>query len=344
MFIRGSVDVVTGTAIEGWVYAPNQSEPTLVQVLLNHEILGEALADIFRPDLVAAGLGDGRCGYAVKPYREIGSSYLPFLSVKIAGGDAELPRAGTAGFHDFFTALYREHPATGRTRSLLGGLWIDRIDAAAVLKGRRDVGLITQESIAPIAELIHAGVIIVDLKTEPEKSWRRVEQDAINTILSGGILLPILRNVLEDNPLVVSATLMRGKRTDFLQPSTEISLPSPTECLAVIVPLSEGVVLSVVRDSHMLPEFTAGGVSRWVKNATSIGMEMVATHGVLDRHALPPGSAALIGPGTIYRLSCESGADAVRLLCLPARLMPVALALDVAKHETANSNGVRVLA
>ena len=342
MFVRGSVDIVTGTEVGGWAYAPGREDPVLVQVVLNHEILGETVANIHRPDLADAGLGDGRCGYVVKLYREISPPYLPFLAVKLDGGDAELPRASAAGFSEFFTALYAAHPTSGRPRSVLGGLWTDRIDAAAVLRGKCDVGLVAPEAAAPVEQLIHAGLAIMALRTPPKEGCGKITPKGIGAILDDGALLAVLRAVLEDNPLVVSAGVVADAETDLAQPSAGNPSPSPAECLAVAVPLSEGVVLDVVRDSHTLPEFTPGGASRWASGAARAGVEMAAENGLMDRHELAVGSVVVIGPGAMYRLRCGAGAKAAQMLCLPARLMPVALAADKTRRETVRSSGVRV--
>jgi hypothetical protein len=342
MLVRGSVDVVTGTEVGGWAYAPGQQDPVLVQVVLNHEILGEAVANIHRPDLAAAGLGDGRCGYTVKLYREISPPYLPFLTVKLDGGDAELPRGSAAGFCEFFTALYRAHPMSGRPRSVLGGLWTDRTDAAAVLRGKCAVGLLPPEVAGPIAQLIHAGLAIMELRNPSTESLSKITPKWVGAVLDDPVLLPLLRGVLEDNPLVVSAGVVRDAETELAQPSAGNPSPSPAECLAVVVALKEGVVLDVVRDSHELPEFSPAGTSRWADGAGRDGFAMAAAHGVLDRHALQVGSAAAIGPGVMYRLRCEANAEAVQMLCVPARLMPVALAAEKARRETVRASGVRV--
>ena len=343
MTVRGSIDVVTGHDVGGWAYAAGRGAPVAVQVVLGHEVLGEALANISRPDLAAAGLGDGRCGYVVQLYREIDPLYLPFLAVKVDGGDAELPRSGIAGFQEFFTALYRAHPACGRTRSVLGGLWTDRIDAPALLRGKLGIGQIAPEPAAAVGQLLQDGFAVIAMHNgAAADAWGEATPAQIGALLDDAAVLPVLRAVLEDQVLVVAADMVRAGVTGLAQPSAANPSPSPAECLAVVVAFGDGVMLDVVRDSHQLPEFTPGGASRWGRDVAPVALELAAAHGLLDSYPLPPGTLAVIGAGLSHRVRCTDGADAMRLLCLPARLMPLALATDTARRETARDSGTRI--
>ncbi len=324
--VRGSVDVVTTTEVRGWAYAPGRRETVRVQALLNHEILGEAAADTHRPDLAAAGLGDGNAGYAIRLFRAIDPTYLPFVAVKVDGGDIELPRAPLLGFGEFFTALYSAHPAAGRSRSVFGGLWTDRTDAAALLRGKTAIGQIDPATAAALGPLIHDGFAIVALEAAPnEAAWRQSLTDRIAELLEQPPMRSVLRAVLEDNPLAVQAAWLAERATDLAQPSVANPSPSPAECLDVVVAFGDAVALDVVRASHMLPEFTPAGVSRWASRSARDGVGLAAMHGMVDRVMLHAGKAAVFGPGTLYRVRHEAGTAAVRLLCLPARGAPVSL-------------------
>jgi hypothetical protein len=338
--VRGSVDVVTTTEVRGWAYGYGRHDAVLVQAVLNHEILGEAQANIHRPDLAAAGLGDGNSGYAIKLYRPIDPLYLPFVTVKVDGGDAELPRAPMLGFGEFFAALYAAHPAVGRHRSVLGGLWVDRTDAAAVLRGKLDTGQVLPDAAPPIQQLIQSGFAVLGLAHTPsEFSWREALSDRVGDVLEETALLAPLRSILNDHPLVVRADWMAGE-TPLGQASARSGAPSPAECIEIIIPFNEGVVLDVVRDSHKLPEFTPAGGSRWGNGAVSV----VGAEAFLDRYDLAAGEAVIVGPGTIFRLRCGPGNAAVLITCLPARGMPAALAISGEKREKMRESGVRVLA
>ena len=345
LMIRGSVDVVTPTEVRGWAYAPDSREPVRVQVLLNQEILGETIANIHRSDLAAAGLGNGNSGFAIQLFRQIDPLYLPFLVVKMNGGDAELPRAPTLGFKDFFNSLYVTHPTAGRQRSVFGGLWTDRTDAAALLRGKMEIGQLSTETARTVEKLIYSGLSIVRLQSTPEQSgWANSSSDQVGELLEEPSLLLPLRAILEDNPLVVETAVVEHSTARLTQPSAAAPSTSPAECVEVIVALGEGVVLEVVRESHRLPEFSTSGRSRWTSGLADDVLDVVAVNGLLDREELAHGTAAIVGPGTIYRLRCEAGAAAARILCLPARGLPVALAIAEERTDTLHDSGIRVLA
>jgi hypothetical protein len=337
--IRGSVDVVTTTEVRGWAYGAGYREPVLVQAVLNHEVLGEGQANLHRPDLAAAGLGNGNSGYAIKLYRPIDPLYLPFIVVKVDGGDVELPRAPTLGFTEFFSALYVAHPAVGRSRSVFGGLWTDRTDAAALLRGKVEIGQLFATTATVAQNLIHNGFATVELGNAPaEAAWREALSACVGEVLENATLLEVLRAVLEDQPLAMKAEWLEGD-TALTQASTRNISPSPAECLEIIVPLGEGVVLEVVRDSHKLPEFTPHGRSRWTDGQA----KPLGTSSFLDRYPLKEGNAVLLGPGTIYQIRCAFGCAAIQVACLPARGRSLAAIGDGTRMEKERPSGVMLL-
>jgi hypothetical protein len=338
--IRGSVDIVTTTEVHGWAFATARRTPVLVQAVLNHEILGETEATIHRPDLAAAGLGNGNSGYIIKLHRPIDPLYLPFITVKLDGGDAELPRAPNLGFAEFFTAFHAAHPAAGRSRSLLGGLWTDRTDAAAMLRRKTAAGIIPADVAAVPAGLIAAGVSLLEHgETLLEPEWRAELQDNILDFLERDIILPPLTAILEDNPLVVQAFWVRTEE-GFTQPSVQNPGPSPAECLQILLPFGEGVALDIVRDSFLLPEFSPAGVSRWAAGADSFA---AAGNGLVDRYDLSPGTAAIVGPGTIFRVSCSPAGAALKFLVLPERARPFSLVSAPSRRERLRDTGPKAL-
>ncbi|MGD0109512.1 MAG: hypothetical protein ABSC06_36615 [Rhodopila sp.] len=343
MMVRGSVDVVTSTEIRGWAFVSGRQEPVLVQAILNHEILGETTANLHRPDLAAAGLGDGKSGYVINLFREIDPLYLPFVAVKIDSGDAELPRAPMAGFGDFFSALYRAYPTAGRSRSVFGGLWTDRTDAAALLRSKTEIGQIEPETAGLVAQLVQDGYVAFDLREAPvQRSWWDAVPERVGEVIEDASLLPLLRAVLEDNPLIVRADWVSDGESAFSQPSAGNPSPSPAECIEVIVPFGDSVVLDVVRDSHRLPEFTPHGVSRWASRTASDGVSLAADNGILDAKPLGSGKAAVVGSGTLFRVRLGVGSAAVRVLCLPRRGLPFAWAAEDGRGERVRASGARV--
>lgn len=341
--IRGSVDIVTGTEVQGWAFAPGRHEAVLVQVVLNHEILGESVANIHRPDLAAAGMGSGNSGFNVQLFRPIDPLYLPFLVVKVDGGDAELPRAAMLGVSEFFSALFGANMSAGRHRSVLGGLWTDRIDAAAVLRGKLAIRAVSPDAEPALSQLIQGGFAVVDLLDLPDcEAWREALAPRAAEMLENIALLPLLRGALDDNPLVVKADWLRDGQSELGQPSAGNPSPFAAECLAMVVAFDDSVTLDVVRGSHMLPEFTPVGVSRWTSGSVGDGVSLAAAGGMLDRVTLEAGRVAVIGPGTLYQVKADGEDSAVRLLCLPQRGSPMALATGRGRRESARKSGARV--
>lgn len=341
--VRGAIDSLTSGEARGWAYAPDRADPVMVQAVLNHEIVGQAVADLYRADLAAAGVGDGHSGYVMKFLRPIDPLYFPFIAVKLDGGDAELPRASTLGFGAFFSALHHAWPASGRHRSVLGGVWTDRTDAAALLAGKCAIGQIPPALAPALGELIRTGFALRDLPAlPPVTDWQAALPGCAAALLDQPALLALLRAVLEDNPLLVAADWAAAETTALEQPSTAIASPSPAECLALVLPFGAGVVLDILRDGHVLAEFTPDGVSRWAGGGRGAAAAIVAGNGLLDCHTLAPDRVAVLGPGTLYRLRCPPGNAALRLLCLPARLLPLAIATDSLRREILCAGGARL--
>ncbi len=346
MSIRGSLDVITPTGATGWAYAPGERSLT-VQALLGHQVIGEAVANMHRPDLATAGIGDGDCGYAITFYERLSPLHLPFVSIKPEGGDVELPRVSIAGYGEFFQALHRQWPASGRHRCVLGGLWTDRVDAAALLRGKRETGMIGAAAADAVDDLVQVGMMLLVLPPGRPAGWDdgggtgdAAARRAVEAAVDAPGVIAALRAVLEDHPLVLRPRLCAAG-TDFSQPSATAELPSPTECLLLLMPLDEAVVeLEVVRDSHRLPEFTAGGELRWISRT---GAEALAElHGMVDRYVLPPDTLAAIGPGLLHRVRAP-GTGAAMALAIPARSAPLRHLLGT-EREVVCDNGARIWA
>jgi len=342
--IRGSFDVVTTAEALGWAYAPGQMEPVLVQAVLNQEVVGEALADIHRPDLAAAGVGDGNAGFAIRFFRAIDPLYLPFISVKVEGGDAELPRSPLAGFKEFFNAVHVAFPAAGRHRSLSGGLWTDRTDAASLLQGKTRIGTVPPSAAPVVEQLIHNGAAVVDLAAAPELStWRSNLAACTGSLLDEPAMLALLRSVLEDNPMAVKADWLEYGETDFTQPTSRNPSPAPGECVELVIAFGEGVTLDVIRGSHKLPEFTLNGKSRWTTPSAGNAASAAGPMGLLDSLQAATDAVTLVGPGTIYRIRCELGTPALRLVILPARGRTVEVDASSVIKDEARRSGAMVL-
>jgi hypothetical protein len=364
MSIRGSLDVVTTTSAMGWAYSAGSREKLTVQALLNQAVVGEAIADMHRDDLATAGLGDGNCAYHIDFYHEVDPLYLPFITVKLDGGDVDLPRSTISGYADFFYALYRQYPVTGRHRSVFGGLWTDRVDAAALLRDRGEVGMVAPQVANTLSIFLQKGFLILSdavprgVKPLPSSGSRRecdraddassgvwpLPSDVISSVLRSVPVLDLLHPILEGHPLALEAEIVEATEERFRQFSASKVLPSPAECLGLILPLRDDAVhLEVVRGSHLFPEFTLDGQSRWISQSGMVATEVaIQQSGMIDRHVLELGSVAVLGPGLIHRLRTEPGTTALRMLCTPSRQAPLECLLDGSCKEVVLESGARV--
>jgi hypothetical protein len=63
----GHVDTCTAEGLTGWAADPRRPNSTLfVDVRVNGERVGRVFCDAYRPDVRAAGYGNGLCGYAFR--------------------------------------------------------------------------------------------------------------------------------------------------------------------------------------------------------------------------------------------------------------------------------------
>jgi len=156
-----------------------------------------------------------------------------------------------------------------------------------------------------------------------------------------------LRAVLDDNPVVLSMSdLGTEHHGNWAQSSAQNTSPSPAECVTLIgVPGKDAEVeLEVVRESHKLPEFTRVGMSRWTSEDAHAGLELaLANQSMADTYTIRAALVALIGAGTIYRVLRSKGSSGLKLLCVPARALPVQLELADKSDELVSERGVRLL-
>lgn len=366
MTIRGSIDEITPLFAAGWAHDDRAGEPVLVQAMINGAVVGEAIADLPRPDLAAAGFGEGRCGFRIAFGPAIDPAQLAFVSVRPDRGDVELPRTNLTGFVDAFRAMRARHPGVGWTRSVYGGLWTDRVDARRRLAGRVAIGAVGPETAQPLGRFIEAGHVVlrgalgpVGLDARTAEAVARLPEGSLSprgsldaadvlgalpSLLFREAPLGLLRGAFDDNPLVCRVELARGT-TGFAQPSTAEPLPSPTECAAVIAGVGEGrMLLDVVRDSHALPEFTPAGESRWLAGGAATLAMATSAAASLDTVALGETDLAVIAPGTLYRLRVPEGMTALVALATPNRQTPLRFLTGEAGDFTLRHHSGAVLA
>jgi hypothetical protein len=350
MSIRGSIDNLTESGAAGWLYAPAEKGVVNAQAHLFGRIIGQAMANLYRPDLFEAGVGDGQCGFSISFYVPVSAEHLPMVTVRPQGGDVELPRTNLTGFPDFFRAVQARFPAASRNRSVFGGLWTDRTDAARILSSRIASGATAPDLEEVLRAFIENGFAVLrgvreyhDLLdgdaalmaeaptgeplTAQAGPAARPLLEALPDVLFRDAPLRVCRAVLDDNPTVCRTTVHRGNDPMFSQPSTAGSIPSPTECLVSVIVSGPGAVeIDVIRDSHTLPEFTADGRSRWTSPDAAAAVEIAIAHGAsVDTIELTAEDVAIIGPGMLHRVRSREASAAACTWSIPSRQTPLSM-------------------
>ena len=343
--IRGSVDALTTKSVSGWIYTDTQKEPLTVEAVINHQVVGNAIARLPRPDLAAAGFGNGNCGFELQFCNEIDPLYLPFVRILMAGSDLELSRWKGAGFGDYFRALHESFPRAGRSGSVYGGLWTDRTDAAALLKGRTDIGTVTQRDANSVARFIQDGSLVMrrdEKKLAASVSTASDIPTAVAEAMFDEDLLRLLRAIFDDHPVAIRADVLESDEPGFTQTSALEDLPSPAECMALVFPSgSQSTTVGVVRGAHRFPEFLVNGLSRWSHEASKVIAKSLSADMPVDQHKVSRGSIIMIGPGALSRVMAASG-RAIRVLLLPSRLSLMRFQKKAPRGELAHGSGARI--
>lgn len=154
----GSVDAINEQCVAGWVR--DQRSPDLrlgVSVALAGEVIGRTEASLPRPDLVAAGIGDGRFGFDFKFGRVLSPAEVDKISV-IAEG---VPLGIRPGARRPLLAVAAGDNDRGPYRSRFGGLWTDRSDAQEVLARKHCDGAVTDQEAEHLAKWIDDGYVVL---------------------------------------------------------------------------------------------------------------------------------------------------------------------------------------
>lgn len=351
--ILGSVDDVSVKGVVGWVHSTLSRDILKVQATINNRVIGEAAADIYRPDLAQAGLGTGHCGFDIRFEHSIEVAYLPFLEIRPAGGTLVLPRTSTAGFTDYFSWLYKKYPSVGRYASLLGGLWTDRSDAMALLKARTDIGTVRQDDSGMLSRFINEGIVLVDLDVNSERgslrpsSGKASGKKPLATEIASRFFheptLRLLRSILEDHPIAVKAEKRVRNEQSYTQFSAWEDLPAPAECLGLIMPMTDSISVEVLRSSHRFPEFSADGISRWTPEGVGVAADAGAGSSTFtDQFSIVAGGMAIVGPGLLHRVQASESHSAIRVLLVSAKHGSMRFRQGAPSDELVHKSGARL--
>jgi hypothetical protein len=365
--ISGSIDKLTPQGAIGWLYRRDLMEPAKIRAFLNNEVIGETTADNYRPDLHQVGLGDGHCGFDMAFRRPISESQLPFIKIKPDSIDLSLSLTGKSVYLDLLHAVLANAHGAGRNRSILGGLWTDRTDAAQILAGRLAVGSCVGELQPVLQELIANGFVVLPgvlapsgltqkdalaLDLQGEVSSHDADRDnrlkeALDTLarlIFRDAAVRLLRAVFDDHPVIYRLDKIE-EEMPFHQAVSLEALPSPAESLLLYVGFPGGNSrLDFMRESHEMAEFGPSGKSRWTfEGASDLGA-------LAQQEGLSIGEAefgnldiVVVSPGLVHRVVGSSRAPVLSALATPRRITPLRfLSGHDAWVEASHVSGARI--
>ena len=350
--ISGSIDKLTPQGAVGWIYRADAEKPSLLRAFLNDEIIGETVADLYRPDLHHVGLGDGHCGFQMAFGRPLSEAQLPFVKIKPEAIDLSLSLTEKTIYLDLLHALMKHAEGAGRSRSVLGGFWTDRTDAAQVLTGRIAVGACPAELQPMLQELIHNGFVVLPGVLAPEGLQARDAEalaplamrrratggdaeaglkdllDGMAKLLFRDTAVRLLRTIFDDLPVVYRLDGLT-EETAFHQAAVVEATPSPAECMLLYAGAPGGGSgggasrLEYIRDSHELGEFGPSGLSRWTKEgAGELGLLAEKQGLSITEVEFSHLDLVVVGPGLVHRVPGVVGAPLLRAFAAPRRVTP----------------------
>jgi hypothetical protein len=95
ILFEGFVEEIAPGMVRGWCYDPSSADrPTSVRIVVDGKVVASVIADRFRPDLVAAGIGNGCHAFVVNC-----DAVAPSLIVEVVpdGAPDPLPRVAISG-------------------------------------------------------------------------------------------------------------------------------------------------------------------------------------------------------------------------------------------------------
>jgi hypothetical protein len=342
--ISGSIDKLTPQGAVGWIYRADSETPSVLRAFLNGEVIGETVADLYRPDLHKVGLGDGHCGFDMPFWRSLSESQLPFVRIKPEAIDLSLSLTEKTIYLDLLHGLLRDAEGAGRSRSVLGGFWTDRTDAAQVLAGRMAVGSCPAELQPMLQELIYNGFVVLpgvlapkglqaadmtslaqiaDRKGGDGEAALKDLLDSMAKLLFRESAIRLMRTVFDDLPVVYRLDRVADEAA-FHQAAVIEATPSPAESMLLYIGAPGAVSrLEYIRDSHEMGEFGPSGLSRWTKE----GAGELGT--LAEKQGLSIGDVeftnldiVIVGPGLVHRVVSDAEAPVLRGFATPRRVTP----------------------
>ena len=125
--LDGDVATVSHRGAYGWALdTAHPSAPVALEFVAGGAVVGHAVADVRRPDLEMAGLGEGRCGFLLRLPRPLPASRPALVTLRRAGDGAAMPRTPLLLFQpmggpdEFAAAIEQEKEAAEADKTVRG--------------------------------------------------------------------------------------------------------------------------------------------------------------------------------------------------------------------------------
>jgi hypothetical protein len=179
--LEGYVDADSGDWLSGWVWDRRRpDEPIAIEVFVDGRRATATTAGLYRPDLEAAGKGNGRHAFRILLPPLLGDGAAHRVEVRASESGVTLPRSAAAlghgarprsGVEDWGGPL-----AGARYHSPFGGLWTDLSNAPDVILGKRALGWISEAEAALLRRWVADGFVVLE-QAVPLEALDRLDAD-----------------------------------------------------------------------------------------------------------------------------------------------------------------------
>jgi hypothetical protein len=81
---ESTIDGIIDCRLYGWCRLTHSTDPIRLDVFVNERKVLSSVADVFRQDLMDAGIGQGRHGFFI-PFEELGAQPDALIRIEVAG-------------------------------------------------------------------------------------------------------------------------------------------------------------------------------------------------------------------------------------------------------------------
>lgn len=152
--LLGNVDLAHDGIVAGWAFDPGAPDRRIaLRVAIDDTNAGEFTADLFRADLLAAGVGDGRHGF---------HHTLPLALRHVAGGHVTVSEVGTNRIVPG-TPHRMEWPShCSAEQFALRQPWLDSPDGLSALDEKRRLGMLDTRAADLLQRFARDGFVVIE--------------------------------------------------------------------------------------------------------------------------------------------------------------------------------------